>query len=293
MKKTLLSLIMTLSLPAMAGVKAACTLPWIGSVLGEIGGNKVEVTTLVSPDEDPHYAEPRPSMLLAVRKADLLFYNGLDLEVGYLPRIIESSNNPKIQPGKAGNIDLSQFVSVIEKPSTVDRSMGDIHPLGNPHYSFSPKNMGKVAEGMARVLSSADPSNSAYYHANLKSFFDRLASKQKEWEKAGLRGKRIIACHKLFEYMADEYGFRIVAYIEPKPGIPPSARHLGKLLDELKAGGGDVIISTTVQGTKEAEYLSKNSGIKAREVAQDVGGSNDAKDWFSMIGSMVSAVRGR
>lgn len=292
MKRTLLSLIMLLSLPAAAGVRAACTLPWIGSVIGEIGGNKVEVTTLVSPDEDPHYAEPRPSMLLAVRKADLLFYNGLDLEVGYLPRIIESSNNPKIQPGKAGNIDLSQFVSVIEKPSTVDRSMGDIHPLGNPHYSFSPKNMGKVAEGMARVLSSADPSNSAYYNASLKSFLDRLAKKQKEWGNSGLSGKRVIAYHKLFEYMADEYGFRIVAYIEPKPGIPPSAKHLGELLGELKTGGGDVIISTTVQGTKEAEYLSKNSGIRAREVAQDVGGTSDTKDWFSMIDSMVSAVRG-
>lgn len=293
MKRTLLSLIMILSLPATAGVRAVCTLPWIGSVLGEIGGNKVEVTTLVSPDEDPHYAEPRPSMLLAVRKADLLFYNGLDLEIGYLPRIIESSGNPGIQPGKAGNIDLSQFVSVIEKPTTADRSMGDIHPLGNPHYSFSPKNMGKVAEGMARVLSSADRSNSAYYNANMNSFLDRLAKKQKEWASLGLSGKKVVAYHKLFEYMADEYGFRIVAYIEPKPGIPPSARHLGELLGEMKAGGGDVIISSTVQGTKEAGYLSKNSGIKAREVAQDVGGSGEAKDWFSMIDSLAGAVAGK
>lgn len=132
-------MVLAFATPAFAKLNIVATLPFIGSIVKEVGKDKVDVTTLVKPSQDPHYVEAKPSMILAARKADIIMYNGLDLEIGYLPRIIESSNNPKIQPGKVGNFDCSQFVTVIEKPASVDRSMGDVHPLGNPHYLFSPK----------------------------------------------------------------------------------------------------------------------------------------------------------
>jgi zinc/manganese transport system substrate-binding protein len=290
MKRFFMLITVLISVSSMANIKAVCTLPWIGSVLGEIAKEKVDITTLVKPDEDPHYAEPKPSMLLAARKADLLFYNGLDLEIGYLPRIIESSSNPRIQAGKDGNIDLSQFVTVIEKPATVDRSMGDIHPLGNPHYNFSPKNIKEVAKGMAMVLGKADPSNASYYRNNLEAFLKRLSQKEAEWRELSLKGKNVITYHKLFEYLAGEYGFKIIAYIEPKPGIPPSAKHLSELLETLRSNKVDLIITTNVIGEKEANYLSKDSGVKAVAVPQDVGGSPEAKDWFALIDTVLKTL---
>jgi zinc/manganese transport system substrate-binding protein len=290
MKKIVLFLILLFSITTMANLKVVCTLPFIGDIVNEIGKDKVELTTLVKPDEDPHYAEPKPGMILATRKTDILFYNGLDLEIGYLPRIIESSNNPGIQPGKEGNVDLSQFVVVIEKPITLDRSMGDIHPLGNPHYLFSPKNIKKVVKGIAEVLYKNDPSNANYYKTNLQEFLNKLETKEKEWHSLNLEGKKVITYHKLFEYLADEFNFKIVSNIEPKPGIPPSAKHLGELLNIFKNEKIDLILTTNVIGEREAKYLSEKSGVKMKVTAQDVGGTGEAKDWFSLIDSVLYSI---
>ncbi len=146
------------------------TLPWIGSIANEIGKDRVKVTVIVKPSQDPHYIEAKPSMILAARGADIIMYNGLDLEIGYLPILFESSRNSKIQPGQPGNFDCSQFVNVIEKQQGADRSLGDVHPLGNPHYHFSPTNILNVARGMARELANVDSGNASFYNANLASF---------------------------------------------------------------------------------------------------------------------------
>jgi hypothetical protein len=138
--------------PAMAKLNVVATLPWIGSLASEIGGDRIKVTTLVKPNQDPHYVEAKPSMILEVRRADLLMFNGLELEIGYLPVLVESSRNPMIQPGTPGYFDCSQFVEVIEKPDAVSRSMGDVHPLGNPHYHLSPKNIYRVIGGVTEIL---------------------------------------------------------------------------------------------------------------------------------------------
>ena len=284
---------MFFSIASMANVKAVCTLPWISSILGEIAGDKVEVTTFVKPDEDPHYTEPKPSMLLAARKAELLFYNGLDLEIGYLPRIIESSNNPRIQPGQEGNVDLSQFIiEVVEKPATLDRSMGDIHPLGNPHYYFSPRNVRGVAKGITLVLCKADQGNSTFYKSNLETFLKKLEKKELEWQKLNLKGRKVIAYHKDFSYLAQDYGINFIDYIEPKPGIPPSAKHVAALLQKIKAERPDLILCTNVIGGKEVDYLSKSSGVRGATVPQDVGGTAETKDWFSFVDSILREIGG-
>jgi zinc/manganese transport system substrate-binding protein len=276
--------------PALAEVKVVATLPWIGSIAKEIGKDKISLTTLVKPMQDPHFAEAKPSMILAARKADIIMYNGLELEIGYLPRIIESSNNPNIQPGKTGNLDCSQFITPIEKPASVDRSMGDVHPLGNPHYHFSPKNILKVAEVMANVFSDIDAGNADFYRGNLQIFKDRLMEKQKQWSSKPLKGGKYVSYHKLLEYLAQEYGFQIQGYIEPKPGIPPSAGHLSEMIENIKKTKPDAILATVVAGKKEAEALSLKTGVRSVVLPQDVGATEASKDWFSLMDEVLKGL---
>jgi zinc/manganese transport system substrate-binding protein len=250
MRKIFLSLLLLLLLttPAFAGLNVLTTLPWIGSAAKEIGKDKISVTVLAKPSQDAHFLEAKPSMILAARKADIIMYDGLDLEIGYLPLIIESSKNPKLMPGQPGNFDCSQFISVLEKPTTVDRSMGDVHPLGNPHYHFSPSRVLHVAEGMARLLADADKSNAGFYEANYKAFAERLKAKEKQWHSVPLQGKKFVAYHKYFEYLAADFGFQIISYIEPKPGIPPSAAHIEGLIETMKKEKPAAILVTPAYG---------------------------------------------
>jgi zinc/manganese transport system substrate-binding protein len=277
--------------PAFAKLNIATTLPWIGSIAGEIGKEKVRITSFVKPNQDPHFVEAKPSMILEVRKADILMYNGMDLEIGYLPVLVESSKNPKIQPGNSGNFDCSRFIEPIEVPTAVDRSMGDVHPQGNPHYQLSPKNILRVAEGMAEVLSKADPENASFYMKNLSSFKQRFQEKQKEWSAIPFRGKKFLAYHKFFEYLASEFGFEIIGYIEPKPGIPPSAGHIEKLIEMIRKTKPDGILSLSYYGQKEVTFLSQKTGVKSIIVPHDVGATEKAKDWFSLMDQVLSSLK--
>lgn len=277
--------------PAFAGTNIVVTLPWIGSLAKEIGKDKISITVLVKPSQDPHMLEAKPSMILAARKADIIMYNGLDLEIGYLPLILEASKNPRIMPGKPGNFDCSQFVSVVEKPTTVDRSMGDVHPFGNPHYHFSPSNILRVAEGMTALLAEVDRNNADYYQANLKTFSERLQGKQKQWHALKLKGKKFIAYHKLFEYLAAEFGLQFTGYIEPKPGIPPSAAHIESLIETMKRTRPDGIVVTPAYGSKEAESLSKKTGVKVVVLPNDIGALPGADDWFSFMDKVTAALQ--
>lgn len=294
MAKRVLFLILMLSTlisRAFAGVNVVATLPWIGSITREIGKERVNVTMLVKPNQDPHYLEAKPSMILAASKADIIMYNGLDLEAGYLPLIISSSRNRNIQPGQEGNLDCSRYVEPIEKPhADIDRSMGDVHPLGNPHYHYSARNVRRVAEGIERALSQADPANAGYYAANLASFQEKVGKKKGQWAAVPLKGKRFIAYHKLFEYLAAEYGFRIVGYVEPKPGIPPSAGYIEKLIETIKGTRPDGILTTPTYGRKEVEFIAQKTGVRNIVIPQDVGATQGAGDWFSMMDQVVKAL---
>jgi zinc/manganese transport system substrate-binding protein len=292
MRKTAIVLIALLlfATPAFAKVKVVATLQWIGSVAKEIGKENVEVTTLVKPNHDPHLVEAKPSMILATRKANILMYNGLDLEIGYLPILIESSRNPNIQPGKPGNFDGSHFVTALEKPVSVDRSMGDVHPLGNPHYHYSARNILAVAEGMANVLSTIDPSHATSYKANLASFQEKVRVKQKEWRGLPLKGKRYVAYHKYFEYLAADYGLKIVAYVEPKPGIPPSAGYIERLIETIRETRPDGILLTPYYGRRETDFLTQKTGVRSIVIPHDVGSTPGAKDWFSFMDEALSAL---
>jgi len=284
-------IVIGLSTPACAKLNVVATLPWIGSLAEEIGKDKVSVKVLVKPSQDPHYIEAKPSMILAARNADIMMFNGLDLEIGYLPLLIESSRNTKIQPGHAGNFDCSRFVQVVEKYRNVDRSMGDVHPLGNPHYHYSPSNMLRVARGMTQELTSMDNGNASFYRSNLAAFEEKLRNKQAQWRQTPLSGKKFVSYHKLFEYMADEFGFQIIAYVEPKPGIPPSAGHIEYLVETMKRSRPDGILSTPAHGVKEAAALSQKTGVKTITLPHDVGSVPNTKDWFSFMDRVLSALK--
>jgi zinc/manganese transport system substrate-binding protein len=292
MRRTAILLIALLlsATPAFAKVKVVATLPWIGSVANEIGKGQVEITTLVKPNQDPHMVDARPGMILATRKADILMYNGLDLEIGYLPVLIESSRNPNIQPGKPGNFDGSHFVTVLEKPASVDRSMGDVHPLGNPHYHYSPRNILAVAEGMANALSTIDLPHADAYTANLATFREKVRAKQKEWSALPTKGRRFVAYHKLFEYLAADFGFTIAAYVEPKPGIPPSAGYIERLIETIRASRPDGILTTPIYGRKEVDFLAQKTGVRGIVIPHDVGATPGANDWFSFMDQTLSAL---
>jgi zinc/manganese transport system substrate-binding protein len=277
--------------PATAKLNVVATLPWIGSLASDIGKDKINVTTLVKPNQDPHYVEAKPSMILEVRRADLLLFNGLELEIGYLPVLVESSRNPKIQPSTPGSFDCSRFVEVIEKPTTVDRSMGDVHPLGNPHYHLSPKNIYRVTGGITEILSTVDPGNAGFYRANLTAWQDKFKEEERRWAGYNLKGKKFIAYHKFFEYLAHEFGFEIIGYVEPKPGIPPSAGWVEKIIEMAKRMKPDAIVTTAYYGTREVAFLSQKSGVKYIMLPHDVGATPACKDWFSLMDQVLAALK--
>ena len=273
---------------AFAKVNVVATLPFIGSLAKEIGGDKIELSVLVKPKQDPHYVEAKPSMILAARNADILMYNGLDLEVGYLPLIVSSSRTPGIQPGEKGNLDCSRYITPIDKLTSADRSMGDVHPLGNPHYLYSPKNIIHVAEGITEAFSSVDSGNADFYKANLAAFKETFNKKQAEWSRRQLKGKRFITHHTMFSYLAAEFGFQIIGFIEPKPGIPPSAGHIEGLIEAMKRERPDAVIITPDAGKKEAEFLSQKTGVKNILLPRDVGSTTATKDWFMLMDEILS-----
>lgn len=293
MRKIVLACILLLfgAAPALAELKVVATLPWIGNLARILGGDQVAVTTLVKPNQDPHMVEAKPSMILAGRKADILMYNGLDLEIGYLPLILESARNPRIVPGKPGNFNCSRFVKAIEKPTAIDRSMGDVHPLGNPHYHFSPSNILRVAAGMTDALAELDAVHAETYRQNYKEFSTLVAQKQEQWQTLGFQGKRFVAYHKLFEYLAAEFGFQIVGYVEPKPGIPPSAAHVEGLIASMKSSHTDGILTTSYYGRTEAESLGEKTGVRIIALPADVGAMLDTDSWFAFMDRVLTSLR--
>jgi zinc/manganese transport system substrate-binding protein len=278
-----------LASPACAAVKVVATLPWIGSLAKEIGKDKVAVTTLVKVSQDPHSIEAKPSMIAAARRADILMYNGLDLEVGYLPILMEASRNPTINPGNVGNFNCSVYVNALEIPTSSGRENGDVHPLGNPHYHLSPVSIKKVASGMAERLAKVDPANAGFYRDNAARFTARVDRKMKEWQGRKLQGKQFVAQHKFFEYLAADFGFRIVGYLEDKPGIPPGSAHVQALIAGITRQKPAALLSTSYHDQKVPQFVSSKTGVKTKVVPHDVG-AGGSTDWFSLMDAVIKAL---
>ncbi|WP_224245184.1 metal ABC transporter substrate-binding protein [Hyalangium gracile] len=227
------ALVCLLALPARADLNIVTTVPDLAALTKAVGGDKATVTALVLPSQDPHFVDARPSLALALNKADLLITVGLDLEIGWLPTLQLGARNPKILTGNPGFLDASQFVQLLEVPTVrVDRSQGDIHPGGNPHYLHDPRSAVAVARGIQAQMARLDPGNAALYKANLDKLIAEVDAARAGWEKrlSALRGMPVIAYHPTTAYLSSWLGFTTVAYLEPKPGIPPNPGHVARVL---------------------------------------------------------------
>jgi zinc/manganese transport system substrate-binding protein len=278
--------------PVQAKPKIVVTYPYIASLVQQIAKDQATVTTLAKGDEDPHFVVPRPSFIGKLRQADLLIIDGASLEIGFVPPLVRQANNPKVLPGGPGLVDLSQAVTLIEKPTNLSRSEGDIHPDGNPHFVLDWHNVPAVARMIADALARTDPSGRNAYRSNLDAFLARWKSKSDEWDKkaAPLRGKSIIQYHRLFNYFAARTGMKIVGELEPKPGIPPTSRHIEELIETNAPGSIFKIVTDSYHEHKTAEGIAQKRGIPWVILPQDVGAVPGAQDIFSLFDTLLASM---
>jgi zinc/manganese transport system substrate-binding protein len=282
---------------AEAKLRVVVSIETFADLTRQVGGDRVDVTSLSRGYQDPHFVEAKPSLVLALNRADALVYVGLDLEVGWLPPLVQQSRNGRIQRGQAGNIDASSSIrpeDVPAVPSDQLRSMGDIHPLGNPHYWIPPKNARAVARLIATRLTALDAAGAATYQAALAKFEARLAAKEKEWEAgaASLRGTRIVTFHKSWSYVARWLGLQEVGTIEPKPGVPPAASHTAQLVELMKNSGVKLVVVESFYPNTMARFVADNGRARLVSAPSNVGATPAIKTYFDLVDAVVAALRG-
>ncbi len=270
---------------ANATIKVVTTTMDTKSIAELIGGNKVSVMSIATGYQNPHFVDPKPSYIISLSNADLFVTIGLDLETGWSPQLVASSRNSKIQKGSPGYVDASEAVGLLQVPSALNRGEGDIHIYGNPHYWLDPINGKVIARNIANGLERIDPSNKAFYEANLNAFLAKVDVKLKEWEAkmAPFRGTKIIAYHNEWVYFERRFGLQIVDFMEPKPGIPPSPSQLVKVIGEVKADKIKVIISSPYFTTSSSDVVAAQTGVKVLTMATSTGAFPAVKNYFDLF----------
>lgn len=278
-----------IALPSHAALNVLACEPEWAALATELGGDKVKVSSATTALQDPHRIEARPSLIARTRNADLLACTGLELEVGWLPILLQQSGNPKIAPGQPGYFEAGNYVQRLEVPSRVDRSEGDVHAAGNPHIQQDPRNIAQVADALVKRLSEIDPANAAYYQSRHKDFAARWNAAMTKWaqQAAPLKGVAIVEHHKNMEYLIHWLGLRRVGTLEPKPGVEPSAAHLSGLLNQLQHQPAKMVIRAAYQDGRASQWLSEHAHIPAVVLPFTVGGDDKAKDLFSVFDDTV------
>jgi zinc/manganese transport system substrate-binding protein len=287
--------------PATAALKVVTTVEGLASLAREVGGDRVEVTSLSRGVQDPHFVDANPNLAVKLRQADLLLDVGLDLEIGWLPPLVNQSRNPDIQPGGRRRLTAASAVQVLEVPSgPVDRSMGDLHPAGNPHFMSDPRRVERVAEAIARKLGELDPAGAATYDARLAAFRARVGEAGQRWKAAlaPFQGAKVLAHHNSLTYFLDWAGLAAAGYLEPKPGTPPPPSHLAELVGVVKSRNVKAILIESFYDTRSAEVVARHSGAKVVAIPGDVGGFKDERgaldprDWTGYMDALVRLVAG-
>ena len=270
-------------------LNVVATTPDLAALAREIGGSAVDVKTLAKPTEDPHFVDAKPSHIVTLNRADVLIDGGAELEMGWLPPLLESARNPKIAAGAPGRIVASQGIRMLEIPSSFDRSKGDVHSMGNPHFLLDPLNAKIVAAHMAQHFTQVDPKSAAVYQANLAAFNAMIDTKLAEWQRtlAPYKGAKIVTYHKDFPYLAERFGLEIIENLEPKPGIAPSPAHLAKVITAMKAAHARVILVQPYQNRKTAETVARQSGAIVLDVPQQPGATKGVTTYFQLMDNMV------
>jgi zinc/manganese transport system substrate-binding protein len=263
-----------------------------------VGGAKIRATHIGQGYQDPHFIDAKPSFVLQLRDADVLAFVGLDLEAGWLPLLIDGARNPKIRRGGSGYVDASTAIRVLDTPrGNVNRGMGDVHTLGNPHYWLDPENGRRIARLFRAKFTQLDPANAATYEKNTRDFEARLDAAERGWagDLATIRGKPVVAWHTSWRYFAEYNKMNIVAFMEPKPGVPPSPSHLYQVIQTVKRTGAKVILMEPFYERKVADLVAKQTGIKVLMLPPSVGGVPGVADYITLIrhdmAQLAAAVR--
>ena len=267
----------------------ACEPEW-AALATELGGDKVDVSSATNALQDPHYIQARPSLISKVRRADLIVCSGAQLEIGWLPMLLRKGNNPNVIPGTPGFLEAGQYVKRLDVTQDSDRSQGDVHPQGNPHIQTNPYNILLVADAMTDRMVLLDPNNAATYQQNLSDFRQRWTVAIATWEERAveLQSKRVIAHHNSWKYLEAWLGLIQVATLEAVSGIPPTASHLGSLLERFDNKGADFIIRAPFQSEKASDWLSEHTGIPAVLLPLTVGGTDQATDLFTWFDDIIN-----
>jgi ABC-type Zn uptake system ZnuABC Zn-binding protein ZnuA len=280
------------SAPATAQLKVVTRTTDLYDIASAVGGTHVKATHIGEGYEDPHFVQPKPSFILRLRDADVWAYVGLDLEIGWMPLLLDGARNSKINAGAPGHINASTVIPVLDANQRVDRSQGDVHPLGNPHYWLDPSNARKIAVLFRDRFSVLDPKNAAAYRANTTAWENRLTAAEQAWQAdlSRLRGKPVVAWHTSWRYFAAYTGLDIVGFMEPKPGVPPSPSHLASLVATMKQTGARSIIMEPFYDRKMADKIARETGATVLVVPPSVGGTKALTDYVSVMKNAISMV---
>jgi len=262
----------------------ACEPEW-GALARELGGEAVTVYTATTAMQDPHRIEARPSLIAQTRRANLVVCTGAELEIGWLPLLLRESGNADVQPGRPGYFEASRYVALLDKPTIIDRSQGDVHASGNPHIQTDPRNIARVGAALALRLAEVDPGNAAAYQARWKAFATRWDAAIARWQAqaAPLKGMPVVVQHKSFTYLIHWLGLREVATLEPKPGIEPSVGYLAEVAARLKTTPAKAVLRAAYQSPRASEWLAERTDIPAVALPFTVGGAAGADDLFGLF----------
>lgn len=271
---------------AHAKVSLVTTTQDLAAIAREVAGDKADVDSIAMGYQDPHFVEAKPSYLIKLQKADILAVVGLDLEIGWLPRLQQQSRNGKIQKGAPGYLDMSQFCQILEKPSgQVTRADGDVHPLGNPHYWLDPANGRRIAKAFADKFSQLDAANAAFYAQKYADFDTRLAAAEKGWDAkmAPYKGRKVITYHRSWPNFCSRFGLQVVDYVEPRPGINPTPAHTLDLINTMKREGIKLILVEPYFDLKTPNSIAAQTGGQVAQMMPSVGGTKEITTYFQLF----------
>ena len=272
--------------PARAELNVVTTTEDLAALAREVGGDKIKVESLSRGYQDPHFVEAKPSFVIKLHSADLLIAVGRELEIGWLPPLVNQARNAKVQPGGEGYFDASQGVKILEIPTgQLTRAMGDVHPQGNPHYWLDPDNGLRIAKGIQKKLSALSPGDSAYFAQREEAFEKRLADAQKRWDAqmAPYKGTKIVTYHRSWPNFVDRFGLDVIGYVEPRPGIPPSPSHTIDLINDMKAKNVKIIMVEPYFDLKTPNSIARETGAKVLVMAPSVGAEKEITDYISLF----------
>jgi ABC-type Zn uptake system ZnuABC Zn-binding protein ZnuA len=258
----------------------------LAALAQEVGGDRIDVESIARGYQDPHFVEAKPSFLLKLRKADLLIVVGLQLEIGWLPPLITQCGNPKIQVAAPGYLEASQFAEILEIPTTqVTRAMGDVHPLGNPHYWLDPENGRRIARGIQQKLAEMRPGDAAHFEQRYQAFSQRLNQEERKWdeEMKPFHGRKVVTYHRSWPNFAKRFDLDVVGYVEPRPGIPPSPGHTVELIQLMKRENVKVIMVEPYFDLKTPNAVARDTGAQVMVMLPSVGGEKEVTDYFKLF----------